>query len=171
MGEQAFPQIGPERARAARGVEVEAERLFPSHTAPDRSGGLAVGEPCDVLHDADEGQAPGGPCHRAPLRRIESGDELIVIQRAERRMQGHREMACGNCSAYCGYSRFRHWGKWVRTQSQGSPFDSSTTLLLPTRETLASESTARPGAADLTNRVNDACTHGLLSCVRLPHAW
>jgi hypothetical protein len=67
----------------ARIVQVEAERIFPVHAAPDRIGSLAVREPFDILHHHDQRQTPGGDFHGTPLRGIEIGKELILIERAE----------------------------------------------------------------------------------------
>jgi hypothetical protein len=59
MGEQAVAKI-VQQGKVEPGVgELKAQGIFPIHAAPDGIGGLAVGEPFDLLHDGDQRQAQG----------------------------------------------------------------------------------------------------------------
>jgi hypothetical protein len=98
MRQYALPKIVQPGAIKARVVQVEAERIFPVHAAPDRIGGLAVREPFDIPHHDDERHAPGGDFHRAALRGIEIGKELIVIERVELSTQVHIEIPFGKAA-------------------------------------------------------------------------
>ena len=110
MGEQAVAKIVQQGEVEARVRQVEAEGIFPIHTAADRIGRLAVGEPFDILHHHDERQAPGRHFHRAPLGRIEIGKELILIERAELGAQLHIEVAFGEGGLHRGHCRL--WDGW-----------------------------------------------------------
>jgi hypothetical protein len=94
----------------ARVVQVKAQGIFPSHTAPDRIGGLPLGEPFDILHHHDQRQAPGGHFHGAPLGGREIGKALILIERAELRAQVRIEVAFGKGRPHC--SRGRIGKRW-----------------------------------------------------------
>ena len=83
MGQQTFAKIVEEGEVEAGVVQVEAQRIFPIHTAPDRIGGLPIRQAFDILHDHHQGQAPGGDLHGAALWGVEIGKELIVIERAK----------------------------------------------------------------------------------------
>ena len=83
MGEQALAKIVQQGEVKARVGQLEAEGIFPIHTAADGIRRLAVGEPFDILHDHDQRQAPGRHLHGTPLGRIEIGKELIIVERAE----------------------------------------------------------------------------------------
>jgi len=85
MSQDALPKIVQQGEIKARVVQVEAQRIFPVHAAPDRIGGLAVREPFDILHHHDQRQAPGRHFDGAALSGIEIGKELILIERAELR--------------------------------------------------------------------------------------
>jgi hypothetical protein len=97
----------------ARVVQVEAERIFPIHAAPDRIGRLAVREPFHILHHDDHGQAPGGHFHRTALGGIEISKELIRIERAKLGPQVDVEIAlreggadCSRCHVGNGWEGF-----------------------------------------------------------------
>jgi hypothetical protein len=83
MDEQALAKIVQQRGVETRVMQVEAEGIFPIHTAPDRIGRLPIGEPLHILHDHDQSQTPRGHFYAAALGGIEILKELIVIERTE----------------------------------------------------------------------------------------
>jgi hypothetical protein len=101
MGHEALPKVVQQREIEARVVQIEAERIFPIHAAPDRIGRLAISEPFHILHHDDQGQAPGGHFHRTARGGIEIGKELIRIERAKLGPQVDVEIAFREGSAYC----------------------------------------------------------------------
>jgi hypothetical protein len=94
-GQPPCAKIVEEGEVEAGGVPVEAQRLLPSHTAPDRIGGLPIRQAFDILHDHHQGQAPGGDLHGAALWGVESGKEMIVLERAKLGAEIDREVAFG----------------------------------------------------------------------------
>jgi hypothetical protein len=100
MGEQAAAKIVQQGEVEAWIGQFETQGVLPIHTAADGIGGLAVGEPLDVWHHHHENQAPRRHLHRAPGGRIQVGEELIILERAELGTQRHREVAFGEGSLY-----------------------------------------------------------------------
>jgi len=105
MGEQAVAKIMQQREVEPWIRQVEAERIFPVHAAADGIGGLAIGEPFNVLHHHHKGQAPRGDFHGTPGGRIQIGKELIVIEGAELGAQSHVGVPFGECSLHRGHGR------------------------------------------------------------------
>ncbi len=92
MGEQPLAKIVQQGEVEPWVGQVEAQDIFPIHAAADRIGRLTVGEPFDVLHHHDQGQTPRGHFHGTPLRGIEIGKQLIIVECAELSAEIHIEI-------------------------------------------------------------------------------
>jgi hypothetical protein len=90
--------------------QLKAEGILPIHTAADRIRRLAIGEPFDVLHHHDQRQAPGRDFHGMPGGRIQIGEELIVVERAELGPEFHIEVAFRERGLYGGHRRLGNRG-------------------------------------------------------------
>jgi hypothetical protein len=105
MGEQPLTHIVQQRAVETWSKGVEAQGLFPIHTAAHGSSSLAIGASCDVLHHQHERQTPGDHVHGTPLRGRAIGTELIGRACADLRAQLPREVACGKGRPHGGGGR------------------------------------------------------------------
>ena len=101
MRQEGLPKIVQQGAITARLMQVETKGLFPVHTAPDRIGRLAVGEPLAILPHHDQRQTPGGHFDGTARGGREISTELILIERAALCPQIAREVALGKGGPHC----------------------------------------------------------------------
>ena len=74
--------IVPQRDVDTGGSTLAAQGILPIHAAVDGIRRLAVGETLETQHH--QCQAPGLDLYRAPLERLAIGQELIIVECAER---------------------------------------------------------------------------------------
>src|SRR5919109_5215810 len=83
----------------------------------DGIGGLAIGEPFDILHDHDERQAPGRHVNGTAVISVQIGKELIIIERAEFRAEVDIEIPFGKGGPHSRRRGF--WNGWERLRAPG----------------------------------------------------
>ena len=80
--DQAGTELAQDRVIKTGIGQFQAQGVFPVDAAPDRVGGLAIGEALDVLEHGSQGE-PGGGGSRLSAGGEELGELVVTVERSE----------------------------------------------------------------------------------------